>query len=53
MDFIYQLGGVASAQDDTIRVAFHTEDRQFEWAPPSAHGPSSRSWTALEVWGSL
>jgi 5-methyltetrahydropteroyltriglutamate--homocysteine methyltransferase len=37
MDFIYQLGGVARVQDDTIRVAFHSKDRQFEWAPPSAH----------------
>jgi 5-methyltetrahydropteroyltriglutamate--homocysteine methyltransferase len=37
MDFIYQLGGVARVQDDTIRVAFHSADRQFEWAPPSAH----------------
>jgi 5-methyltetrahydropteroyltriglutamate--homocysteine methyltransferase len=37
MDFIYQLGGVARVQDDTIKVAFHSRDRQFEWAPPSAH----------------
>jgi 5-methyltetrahydropteroyltriglutamate--homocysteine methyltransferase len=37
MDFIYQLGGVARVQDETIRVAFHSKDRQFEWAPPSAH----------------
>jgi 5-methyltetrahydropteroyltriglutamate--homocysteine methyltransferase len=37
MDFIYQLGGIARVQDDTIRVAFHSKDRQFEWAPPSAH----------------
>ncbi len=37
MDFIYQLGGVARVQDDTIRVAFHNADRQFEWAPPAAH----------------
>jgi 5-methyltetrahydropteroyltriglutamate--homocysteine methyltransferase len=37
MDFIYQLGGVARVQDDTIRVAFHSRDGQFEWAPPSAH----------------
>jgi len=37
MDFIYQLGGVAKVQDDTIRVAFHNENRSYEWAPPSAH----------------
>jgi 5-methyltetrahydropteroyltriglutamate--homocysteine methyltransferase len=37
MDFIYQLGGVAKVQDDTIRVAFHNENRTYEWAPPSAH----------------
>ena len=37
MDFIYQLGGIEKVQDDTIRVAFHNEQRNFEWAPPSAH----------------
>ena len=37
MDFIYQLGGIQKVQDDTIRVAFHNEQRNFEWAPPSAH----------------
>jgi 5-methyltetrahydropteroyltriglutamate--homocysteine methyltransferase len=37
MDFIYQLGGVHKVQDDTIRVAFHNKDKEFEWAPPSAH----------------
>jgi methionine synthase II (cobalamin-independent) len=37
MDFIYQLGGISKVQDDTIRVAFHNKDKQFEWAPPSAH----------------
>jgi 5-methyltetrahydropteroyltriglutamate--homocysteine methyltransferase len=37
MDFIYQLGGIQKVQDDTIRVAFHNEQRSFEWAPPSAH----------------
>jgi 5-methyltetrahydropteroyltriglutamate--homocysteine methyltransferase len=37
MDFIYQLGGVEKVQDDTIRVAFHNKDREFEWSPPSAH----------------
>jgi 5-methyltetrahydropteroyltriglutamate--homocysteine methyltransferase len=37
MDFIYQLGGIAKVQDDTIRVAFHNREKSFEWAPPSAH----------------
>jgi len=37
MDFIYQLGGIQKVQDDTIRVAFHNRERNFEWAPPSAH----------------
>src|SRR5580693_6825743 len=37
MDFIYQLGGIKKVQDDTIRVAFHNEQRNYDWAPPSAH----------------
>ena len=37
MDFIYQLGGIKKVQDDTISVAFHNEQRNYEWAPPSAH----------------
>src|SRR5260221_2292992 len=37
MDFIYQLGGIRKVQDDTIRVAFHNEQRTLVWAPPSAH----------------
>jgi 5-methyltetrahydropteroyltriglutamate--homocysteine methyltransferase len=37
MDFIYQLGGIQKVQDDTIKVAFHNKDRDYEWAPPSAH----------------
>jgi 5-methyltetrahydropteroyltriglutamate--homocysteine methyltransferase len=37
MDFIYQLGGIEKVQDDTIRVAFHNEQKSLEWAPPSAH----------------
>jgi methionine synthase II (cobalamin-independent) len=37
MDFIYQLGGVQKVQDDTIKVAFHNKNRDYEWAPPSAH----------------
>ncbi len=37
MDFIYSLGGITKVQDDTIKVAFHNKDKNFEWAPPSAH----------------
>jgi 5-methyltetrahydropteroyltriglutamate--homocysteine methyltransferase len=37
MDYIYQLGGVEKVQDDTIKVTFHNKDKEFEWAPPSAH----------------
>jgi methionine synthase II (cobalamin-independent) len=37
MDFIYQLGGITKVQDSTIKVAFHNKDKNFEWAPPSAH----------------
>jgi 5-methyltetrahydropteroyltriglutamate--homocysteine methyltransferase len=37
MDFIYALGGVTKVQDDTIKVAFHNKDKNFEWAPASAH----------------
>ena len=37
MDFIYQLGGITKVQDDTIRVAFHNKDKDYEYAPPSAH----------------
>ncbi len=37
MDFIYELGGVRKVQDDTIRVAFHNEQKTYEWAPPAAH----------------
>jgi len=37
MDFIYALGGVTKVQDDTIKVAFHNKDKNYEWAPPSAH----------------
>jgi 5-methyltetrahydropteroyltriglutamate--homocysteine methyltransferase len=37
MDFIYQLGGIEKVQDDTIKVAFHNQKKDYEWAPPSAH----------------
>ena len=30
MDFIYQLGGITKVQDDTIRVAFHNEQKSYE-----------------------
>jgi methionine synthase II (cobalamin-independent) len=47
MDFIYQLGGIRQVQDETIRVAFHNEQKQYEWAPPSAHvvGPLTLTHT--------
>ncbi len=37
MDFIYQLGGITKVQDDTIHVHFENEEREYDWAPPSAH----------------
>jgi 5-methyltetrahydropteroyltriglutamate--homocysteine methyltransferase len=37
MDFIYQLGGVTQVNDDTIRVSFHNKDKNYEYAPSSAH----------------
>jgi 5-methyltetrahydropteroyltriglutamate--homocysteine methyltransferase len=37
MDFIYQLGGIEKVQDETIKVAFHNKEKNFEWAPASAH----------------
>jgi 5-methyltetrahydropteroyltriglutamate--homocysteine methyltransferase len=43
MDFIYSLGGITKVQDDTIRVHFHNEKRDFDWAPPSAHVDSKLS----------
>jgi methionine synthase II (cobalamin-independent) len=41
MDFIYQLGGITKVQDDTIHVHFENLERQFDWAPPSAHVTST------------
>ena len=41
MDFIYQLGGVTQVQDDTIHVHFENEEREYDWAPPSAHVTST------------
>ena len=37
MDFIYQLGGITKVNDDTIRVSFHSKDKNLEYRPPSAH----------------
>jgi 5-methyltetrahydropteroyltriglutamate--homocysteine methyltransferase len=37
MDFIYSLGGIEKVNDNQIKVAFHNKERNFEWAPPSAH----------------
>jgi methionine synthase II (cobalamin-independent) len=41
MDFIYQLGGITKVQDDTIHVHFENAERQYDWAPPSAHVTSA------------
>jgi methionine synthase II (cobalamin-independent) len=41
MDFIYQLGGITQVQDDTIHVHFENAEREFDWAPPSAHVTST------------
>src|SRR6478735_8267328 len=41
MDFIYALGGITKVQDDTIHVHFENAERQFDWAPPSAHVTSA------------
>src|ERR1700723_3529845 len=37
MDFIYQLGGITKVNDNTIRVSFHSKDKNYEYTPPSAH----------------
>jgi 5-methyltetrahydropteroyltriglutamate--homocysteine methyltransferase len=37
MDFIYQLGGITKVQDDAIHEHFENEEREYDWAPPSAH----------------
>ena len=41
MDFIYALGGITKVQDDTIHVHFENAERQYDWAPPSAHVTSA------------
>jgi 5-methyltetrahydropteroyltriglutamate--homocysteine methyltransferase len=37
MDFIYQLGGVRKVMDSSLKVAFHNEQGDIEFAPPSMH----------------
>jgi 5-methyltetrahydropteroyltriglutamate--homocysteine methyltransferase len=37
MDFIYQLGGVTKVMDSTLKVQFHNEQGDIEFAPPSMH----------------
>jgi 5-methyltetrahydropteroyltriglutamate--homocysteine methyltransferase len=41
MDFIYALGGITQVQDDTIHVHFENAEREYDWAPPSAHVTST------------
>src|ERR671932_2377700 len=41
MDFIYQLGGITKVQDDTMHVHFENEEKEYDWAPPSAHVTST------------
>jgi 5-methyltetrahydropteroyltriglutamate--homocysteine methyltransferase len=37
MDFIYQLGGVTKVIDSSLKIAFHNEQGDIEFAPPSMH----------------
>jgi 5-methyltetrahydropteroyltriglutamate--homocysteine methyltransferase len=37
MDFIYQLGGIGTIQDETFHVRFRNEGGVIEWAPPLLH----------------
>jgi 5-methyltetrahydropteroyltriglutamate--homocysteine methyltransferase len=37
MDFIYQLGGIEKVTDHTLKVQFHNEQGDIEFAPPSLH----------------
>jgi 5-methyltetrahydropteroyltriglutamate--homocysteine methyltransferase len=37
MDFIYQLGGIEKVMDSTLKVQFHNEQGDIEFAPPSMH----------------
>src|SRR4051812_21203326 len=37
MDFIYQLGGIEKVLDSTLKIQFHNEQGDLEFAPPSLH----------------
>src|SRR3954465_3166940 len=37
MDFIYELGGVTKVVDSSLKVEFHNEQGDIEFAPPSMH----------------
>src|SRR3954471_15785385 len=37
MDFIYELGGVTKVVDSSLKVEFHNEQGDIEFAPPSLH----------------
>ena len=37
MDFIYQLGGIEKVMDSSLKVQFHNEQGDIEFAPPSMH----------------
>jgi 5-methyltetrahydropteroyltriglutamate--homocysteine methyltransferase len=37
MDFIYQLGGVTKVMDSSLKVEFHNEQGEIEFAPPSLY----------------
>jgi 5-methyltetrahydropteroyltriglutamate--homocysteine methyltransferase len=37
MEFIYELGGVTKVMDSTLKVQFHNEQGDIEFAPPSMH----------------
>jgi 5-methyltetrahydropteroyltriglutamate--homocysteine methyltransferase len=41
MDFIYQLGGVTKVVDSALKVQFHNEQGDIEFAPPSMHVDSA------------
>src|SRR5271170_4932974 len=35
MDFLYQLGGATKIQDGNLKVKFHNDEGDIEWAPAS------------------
>src|SRR5947209_3785835 len=37
MDFIYELGGIEKVVDTSLKVQFHNEQGDLEFAPPSLH----------------